>query len=103
MTDSLNHFLILSALVFCIGLFGALSKKNAVAILMSLELMLNAVNIALVAFARYVGPVEIAGQVFTLFIIAVAAAEAALGLAIVVAVYRTRRTVSVDEVNLLRG
>ena len=103
MTDSLNHFLVLSALVFSIGLYGALAKRNAVAILMCLELMLNAVNLALVAFTRYVAPSELAGQVLTLFIIAVAAAEAALGLAIVVAVYRTRRTVSVEEVNLLRG
>ncbi len=103
MTESLNHFLVLSALVFSIGLYGALAKRNAVAILMCLELMLNAVNLALVAFTRYVAPSELAGQILTLFIIAVAAAEAALGLAIVVAVYRTRRTVSVEEVNLLRG
>jgi NAD(P)H-quinone oxidoreductase subunit 4L len=103
MVQTLNNFLLLSALIFCIGLFGALSRKNAVAILMSLELMLNAVNIALVAFARYVGPADVIGQVFTLFVITVAAAEAALGLAIVVAVYRTRRTVSVEDVNLLKG
>lgn len=103
MVASLNHFLLLSALVFCVGLYGTLSKRNAVAILMSLELMLNAVNIALVAFARYVGPADVVGQVFTLFIITVAAAEAALGLAIVVAVYRTRRSVSVEDVSLLKG
>ncbi|MBI2955133.1 MAG: NADH-quinone oxidoreductase subunit NuoK [Chloroflexi bacterium] len=109
---SLNAFLLLSAVLFCIGLFGALSKRNAVAILMSIELMFNAVNIMLVAFARFLAPastvgqalppVSTVGQVFTIFIITVAAAEAAVGLAIVLAIYRTRRTISVDEVNLMK-
>jgi len=103
MQDTLNQFLVLSAMIFSIGLFGALAKRNAVAVLMCLELMLNAVNLALVAFARYTAPAEQAGQVFALLIVTVAAAEAALGLAIVVAIYRTRRTVSVEEVNLLKG
>lgn len=109
---SLNSFLLLSAVLFCIGLYGALAKRNAVAILMSIELMFNAVNIALVAFARFLAPTGIisqdlppistVGQVFTIFVITVAAAEAAVGLAIVLAIYRTRRTISVEDVNLMK-
>ncbi len=109
---SLNSFLLLSATLFCIGLYGALSKRNAVAILMSIELMFNAVNIMLVAFARFLAPnsaigqalsdVSATGQVFAVFIITVAAAEAAVGLAIVLAIYRTRRTVSVEDVDLMK-
>ncbi len=110
-TIGLNHFLVLSAIVFAIGLFGALAKRNTIAILMGIELMFNAVNITLVAFSRYLAvPVsatgdltgQLTGQVFALFIIAVAAAEAAVALALVLAVYRTRKTVNVDEVNLLK-
>jgi NADH:ubiquinone oxidoreductase subunit K len=107
MPITLTHYLILSALVFSIGLFGALSKRNAVAILMSIEIMFNAVNISLVAFSRFlpVPPGDPAGglngQVLALFIITVAAAEAAVALAIILAIYRGRRSVNVDDVNLM--
>ncbi|MBE2183956.1 MAG: NADH-quinone oxidoreductase subunit NuoK [Anaerolineae bacterium] len=96
-------FLVVSAAVFCIGVYGVLSRRNAVAILMSIELMLNAVNINLLAFWRFVAPQNMAGQAFAAFVFVVAAAEAAVGLAIVIAVYRNRRSVIVEDVNLLRG
>ncbi len=96
-------FLVVSAAVFCIGVYGVLSRRNAVAILMSIELMLNAVNINLIAFWRFVAPQNMAGQAFAAFVFVVAAAEAAVGLAIVIAVYRNRRSVIVEDVNLLRG
>ena len=83
-------------------MYGALARKNAVSILMSIELMLNAVNVNLVAFWRYGTPAALTGQVFALFAIAVAAAEAAVGLALVIAVFRTRKTVNADEVDLLK-
>ena len=102
MTVGLDHFLILSALLFSLGLYGALAKRNAVAIMMCIELMLNAVTIAMVAFARYVPPANLVGQVFALFIITVAAAEAAVALAIVLAVYRSRRHISAEDVNLMK-
>ena len=103
----LQHFLVLSAILFAIGMFGALSRSNAVGVLLSIELMLNAVNVMLVAFACYVQPspqgVQIAGQLFAIFIMTVAAAEAAVGLAIVITVYRLRHTIQVDEIDLLKG
>jgi len=99
---TLNHFVILSTLLFCIGLYGALSKRNAVAILMGIELMFNAVNILLVGFSRFLTPANAIGQVFAVFIITVAAAEAAVGLAIVLAVYRSRRTINVEDVALMK-
>ena len=102
---SLNFYLILAAALFCIGLFGALSRRNAIGILIGIELMLNAVNINLVAFWRYISPVkgmELAGQIFALFVITLAAAEAAIGLALVIAIYRSRDTVNVEEVNLMK-
>ncbi len=105
----LYHFLILGAALFCIGIYGALVKRNAVAVLMAIELMLNGLNVTFVAFNRYLQPPAgattslFAGQVFALFIVTVAAAEAALGLAIVIAVYRLRHTVQVDEIDMLRG
>lgn len=108
MPITLTHYLVLSAIVFSIGLFGALAKRNVVAILMCVELMLNAVNITLVAFSRYVpipaGSVVngLQGQVLALFVITVAAAEASVALAIILAIYRGRRTVNVDEVNLMK-
>src|SRR3972149_2551468 len=102
MAVPLNHFLILSAILFALGLYGALSKRNAIAILMCIELMLNSVNIAMVAFARYVPPANLAGQVFALFIVAVAAAEAAVALAIVLAIYRSRRHISAEDINLMK-
>ncbi|MEJ5298244.1 MAG: NADH-quinone oxidoreductase subunit NuoK, partial [Armatimonadota bacterium] len=92
----------LSALLFGIGLFGLLSRRNAIAILMCIELMLNAANINLVAFSRAVTPQLLTGQVFAIFVMAIAAAEAAVGLAIVIALYRNRERIVVDEVDLLR-
>ena len=100
----LTHFLVLGTLLFCIGMYGALSRSNAVGVLLSIELMLNGVNIMLVAFAKYIDtPQELAGQLFAIFIMTVAAAEAAVGLAIVISVYRLRQTISVDEIDLLKG
>jgi len=98
----LEHFLILSAALFAIGLYGALSKRSAVVILMSIEIMLGAVSVAMVAFSRYVVPTLLTGQVFTIFIIVVAAAEATLGLAIVIAIYRRRQTIDVSKIDLLK-
>ena len=130
---SLENFLILSGIIFSIGLYGALAKRNVITVLMSIELMFNAVNIALVTFARYVVPESIAsdpvateaearalaegmalgetallntlltGQIFAIFIITVAAAEVALALGIVIAMYRNRDTVDVTQANLMRG
>jgi len=101
----LEHYLVLSAVMFSIGLYGALAKRNAVAILMCIEIMLNAVNIALVAFSRYLVPnsVLLTGQVFAIFIITVAAAEAAVGLAIIIAIYRSRQSVDVEQADSMKG
>ena len=106
----LARFLILSGVLFCIGLYGALARRNVITVLMSIELMFNAVNIALVAFAKYVVPVGVeeqlgrmlTGQVFAIFIITVAAAEIALGLGIVIAFYRNQESVDVSEASLMR-
>ncbi|MDE3097106.1 MAG: NADH-quinone oxidoreductase subunit NuoK [Chloroflexota bacterium] len=99
----LEHVLVLGALLFSIGILIALSKRNAVGVLMGVELMLNAVNVTLIAFARFVvSPRPLDGQVFAIFVITVAAAEAAVALALAVAVYRHRETVNIDEIDLLR-
>jgi NAD(P)H-quinone oxidoreductase subunit 4L len=98
----LEHYLILAAVLFSIGLYGALAKRNAIVILMSIELMLNAVNIAMVAFSRYIVPLLLTGQVFTIFIMVVAAAEVAVGLAIVIAIYRHRETIDATKINLMK-
>jgi NADH:ubiquinone oxidoreductase subunit K len=97
-------FLVVSASLLSIGAFGVLSRRNAVAILMSVELMLNAVNLNLVAFWRYTTPdmVNVSGQMFAAFLFVIAAAEAAVGLAIVISVYRNRSSVIVEDVDLLR-
>jgi len=92
--------LFFSAALFSIRVYGVLARRNAVLVLMSIELMLNAVNVNLVAFAQYLG--QLSGQVFALFVIAVAAAEVGIGLAIVILIYRNRETINVDEVNLLK-
>jgi len=97
----LQAYLILAALVFVIGLFGVLTRKNAVGILLGIELMLNAVNINLVAFARF--RADLAGLIFTLFTIAITVAEVAVGLAIVIVIFRVRRTIEADHLDLLRG
>ena len=102
MTIGLEHYLVLSTVLFSIGLYGALAKRNAIVILMSIELMLNAVNIAMVAFSRYIVPVLLTGQVFAIFIIVVAAAEVTVGLAIVMAIYRNRGTVDVTQTDLMK-
>ncbi len=98
----LNWYLILAAALFALGLFGVLSRRNAVAILMGVELMLNAVNINLLAFWRYRAPVHSAGMVFAVIVFAVAAAEVAVGLALFIAVYRRFNSVAADEINLLK-
>ncbi len=95
-------YFVLSAALFCVGLYGVLSRRNAIAILMGIELMLNAVNINLLAFWRYGNPNNPAAQAFAAFVYAVAAAEVAVGLALIVSIYRNRETVDVDEINLLK-
>ena len=97
----LTAYLVLAALVFAIGLFGVLTRRNAVGILLGIELMLNAVNINLVAFARFGG--SMAGWVLALFTIAITVAEVAVGLAIVIVIFRVRRTIDADHLTLLRG
>ncbi len=115
---SLENFLIVGAIIFSIGLYGALSKRNAITVLMSIELMFNGVNITAVALSRYVVPATISqdpqtthaeavpflltGQIFSIFIITVAAAEIALGLAIVIAIYRIKQSVFVTDVNQMK-
>lgn len=100
---SLEHFLVVGAVLFGIGLWIALSKRNAVLILMGIEIMLNAVNLTLLAFSRFIkSPTPIAGHVFVIFIITVAAAEASVALALVVSVYRNRGTIDIDQIDLLR-
>ncbi len=96
----LEYYLILAAILFTIGSIGVLTRRNAIIIFMSIELMLNSVNLTLVAFSSFLG--NNAGQVFVFFIMAVAAAEAAVGLAIILALFRNKKTVYVDEVNLLK-
>ena len=102
MTVGLVHYLVLSAVLFCIGLYGVLARRNAVVILMCLEIMLNAVNISLVAFSRYVVPTFLTGQIFAIFVIVVAAAEAAVGIAIIMTIYRRRESVDVDKFDLMK-
>jgi NAD(P)H-quinone oxidoreductase subunit 4L len=97
----LNEFLFLAAFLFCTGVYGVLAKKNAVLVLMSIELILNAVNINLIAFGAFDD--TITGQVFALFVIAVAAAEVGVGLAIVLLIYRNRHSIDLDNVDLMKG
>jgi NADH:ubiquinone oxidoreductase subunit K len=97
----LNEFLLLAAFLFCTGVYGVLARKNGVLVLMSVELILNAVNINLVAFGAYRHTV--AGQVFALFVVAVAAAEVGVGLAIVLLIYRNRHSIDLTEVDLMKG
>lgn len=98
----LQYFLLLAAALFCVGIYGLVTSRNAVRVLMSVELMLNAVNINLMAFANYLDAQLVRGQVFTVFVITIAAAEAAVGLAIVLAIYRNRDTVDMEQFNLLK-
>lgn len=101
----LSWYLILAAFMFSSGLYAALGRRNAIAVLMGIELMLNAANINLVAFWRYsASPVErVDGQVFAIFVMAVAAAEVAVGLALIISVYRNRKTLNLDELDILKG
>jgi NADH-quinone oxidoreductase subunit K len=98
----LSWYLIFAAALFCIGLYGALARRNSVAILMGIELMLNAVNVNLVAFWRYVNPALIAGQAFAIIVFAVAASEAAVGLALIISIYRKRDTVVAEDIDMLK-
>lgn len=98
----LSYYLALGAILFGIGMYGVLTRRNAIAILMALELMLNAVNINFVALSRYLPHAGLDGQIFAIFVITVAAAEAAVGLAIVLGIYRNFQTVNVDEINLMK-
>jgi NADH-quinone oxidoreductase subunit K len=98
----LSWYLIVAAALFCIGIYGVLARRNAVGILMGVELMLNAVNINLVAFWRYLNPTDVAGQAFALFVLVVAAAEAVVGLALIISVYRTRTDIDAENINLLK-
>ncbi|BFH71283.1 MAG: NADH-quinone oxidoreductase subunit NuoK [Paenibacillus dendritiformis] len=102
MGSMLASYLTLAAILFCIGLFGVLTKRNAVIVLLSIELMLNAANLNLIAFSKYGVVPNLKGQIFSLFTIAVAAAEAAVGVAILIALYRNRGTANVDEYNELK-
>jgi NADH:ubiquinone oxidoreductase subunit K len=97
----LHAYLVLAGLVFAIGLFGVLTRRNAIGILLGIELMLNAVNINLVAFARFLG--DVSGMVFTVFTICITVAEVALGLALVILIFRVRRTAVADHLDLLKG
>ena len=98
----LSSYLTLAAVLFCIGLYGVLTKRNAIIVLLSIELMLNAANLNLIAFSKYGALPSLTGQIFSLFTISVAAAEAAVGIAILIVFYRSRVTVNVDEFNELR-
>lgn len=98
----LEWYLILAAALFCIGLYGVLARRNAIAVLMGVELMLNAVIINLVAFWRYIQPTLINGQVFAVVVFAVAAAEASVGLALIISIYRRRNSVVAEDMNLLK-
>jgi NADH-quinone oxidoreductase subunit K len=98
----LSWYLGVAAALFVIGLYGALARRNAIAILMGIELMLNAVILNLVAFWRYAAPTEIAGQVFAVIVFAVAASEAAVGLALIISIYRRRRTIAAEEIDMMK-
>ena len=110
---SLEHYLVLSGVLFCVGLFGTLTKRHMVTVLMSLELMFNAVVIAMVAFSKFTipsiqgegfyAPMVLSGQIFSLFVITVAAAELALGLALVIAIYRHKESVDITQVDVMKG
>jgi len=102
MTVPLTSYLMVALILFSVGLYGALTKRNAVIVLLSIELMLNAVNINLVAFAKYGINPAVTGQIFTLFTMTVAAAEVAVGLAILIALYRNRETVNVDDMDSMK-
>ncbi len=97
-----SHFLVLSASLFSIGIFGILTRKNAIGLLMSIELILNAANINLITFNRFLGSPDGLGQIFALFVIAIAAASAVVGLALVISIYRTAKTILVNKMDLMK-
>jgi NADH-quinone oxidoreductase subunit K len=97
---SLNHYLILSAIIFSIGTVGVLTRRNAIVIFMCVEMMLNAVNLTFIALSRYLGNID--GQIFVFFVMTVAAAEAAVGLALMIAFYKNRESIDVEDVNLMK-
>jgi NADH-quinone oxidoreductase subunit K len=97
---SVHHYLILSAILFCIGTFGVLTRKNAIVIFMCIEVMLNSVNLTFIALSRHVGNMD--GQIFVFFVMTVAAAEAAVGLALMIAFFRNRESIEVDDFNMLK-
>jgi NADH:ubiquinone oxidoreductase subunit K len=99
---TLSDYLVLSAVFFCIGIYGVIVRRNAIMILMAIELMLNAANINFVAFARYVDHVGLTGHVFAIFVIAIEAAEIAVGLAIILAAYRYIKSIKVEDINLMK-
>jgi len=101
-TIGLNHYLMLSGILFTIGVFGVLTRRNAIAVLMSAELMFNAVNITLVAFSQFVTPEALTGQIIALFTIVVAAAEATVALAIILLIYRSFQGINVDRINFMK-
>jgi len=96
----ITHYLILSVVLFCIGMWGVFTRKNAIVIFMCIELMLNAANLAFIAFSRHLNSID--GQIIVFFVMTVAAAEAAVGLGIIIALYRNRETINVDDVNLMK-
>lgn len=96
----LNFYLILSAFMFCVGVLGVLVRRNAIIVFMSIELMLNSVNLSLIAFSSFLG--DPTGQMLVFFVMTVAAAEAAVGLAIIIALFRNKQTVNIDEINILK-
>jgi len=96
------HYLSLSAILFCIGIYGAITRRNAIGVLMAIELMFNAANINFVAFSKFISPTLLTGQVFAIFVIAIAAAEATVGLAIVILIYRHHKEINVDKINVMK-
>ena len=102
MQIQLEYYLLLAAALFCIGIYGLVTSRNAVRVLMSIELMINSVTITLMGISNYLDPANIRGQIFTIFVITVAAAEAAVGLAIILTIYRNRDTIDMEQFNLLK-
>ncbi len=99
---TLVHYLSLAAILFCIGIYGAITRRNAIGVLMAIELMFNAANINFIAFSKFITPTLLTGQVFAIFVIAIAAAEATVGLAIVILIYRHHKEINVDKINVMK-
>lgn len=99
---TLVHYLSLSAILFCIGIYGVVTRRNAIGVLMAIELMFNAANINFIAFSKFITPTLLTGQIFAVFVIAIAAAEATVGLAIVILIYRHHKEINVDKINVMK-